>query len=66
MMLGRCDLRAKASMQCLSGLVIGPYFILFSRIGFNFKVLILGRLGFASHLDMGEPALVVSVAAVDA
>jgi hypothetical protein len=29
-------------MQCLYGLVEGPYFILFSRIGFNLKVLILG------------------------
>ena len=39
-------------MQCLSGLVNEPYFILFSSIGFNFKVLILGRLGLASHLLM--------------
>ena len=54
MMLGQRDLRAKASMQCLSGLVNGPYFILFSCIGFNFKVLILGRLGVASHLLMRE------------
>ena len=37
-------------MQCLSGLVNGPYFILFSPVGLNFKVLILGRLGLASHL----------------
>jgi hypothetical protein len=40
-------------MQCLSGLVNEPYFILFSSIGFNFKVLILGRLGLASHLEGG-------------
>ena len=39
-------------MQCLSGLVNEPYFILFSSIGFNFKVLILGRLGLASHLEI--------------
>ena len=45
MMLGQRDLRAKASMQCLSGLVNEPYFILFSSIGFNFKVLILGAWG---------------------
>ncbi len=50
MMLGQRDLRAKASMQCLFGLVNGPYFILFSRIGFNFKVVILGHPGLASHL----------------
>ena len=49
-MLGQRDLRAKASMQCLFGLVNEPYFILFSRISFNFKVLILGRPGLASHL----------------
>ena len=29
-------------MQCLFGLVNGPYFILFSRIGFNFKVTLGG------------------------
>jgi hypothetical protein len=29
-----------------------PYFVLFSSIGFNFKVLTLGRLGLASHLSM--------------
>ena len=45
MMLGQRDLRAKASMQCLFGLVNGPYFIIFSSIGFNFKVLILGAWG---------------------
>jgi hypothetical protein len=50
MMLGQRDLRAKASMQCLSGLVNEPYFVLFSSVGFNFKVLTLGRLGLASHL----------------
>ncbi len=50
MMLGQRDLRAKASMQCLFGLVNGPYFILFSRIDFNFKVVILGHPGLASHL----------------
>jgi hypothetical protein len=32
-------------MQCLSKLVTGPYFNLFHRIGFNFKVLILGAQG---------------------
>ena len=53
MILGRRDLRAKASMQCLFGLVNEPYFILFSRISFNFKVLILGRTGLASHLEVG-------------
>jgi hypothetical protein len=51
MMLGQRDLRAKASMQCLSGLVNEPYFVLFSSVGFNFKVLTLGRLGLASHLS---------------
>jgi hypothetical protein len=50
-MLGQRDLRAKASMQCLSGLVNEPYFVLFSSVGFNFKVLTLGRLGLASHLE---------------
>ena len=45
MMLGQRDLRAKASMQCLFGLVNEPYFSLFSSIGFNFKVLILGAWG---------------------
>ena len=45
MMLGQRDLRAKASMQCLFGLVNEPYFNLFSSIGFNFKVLILGAWG---------------------
>ena len=52
MILGRRDLRAKASMQCLFGLVNEPYFILFSRISFNLKVLILGRPGLASHLEV--------------
>ena len=32
-------------MQCLFGLVNEPYFNLFSSIGFNFKVLILGAWG---------------------
>ena len=50
MLLGQHDLRAKVSMQCLSGLVNEPYFVLFASIGFNFKVLTLGRLGLASHL----------------
>ena len=54
MMLGQRDLRAKASMQCLSGLVNEPYFVLFSSVGFNFKVLTLGRLGLASHLRIGD------------
>ncbi len=52
MMLGQRDLKAKASMQCLFGLVNEPYFNLFSSIGFNFKVLTLGRLGLASHLQI--------------
>ena len=55
MMLGQRDLRAKASMQCLFGLVNEPYFSLFSSIGFNFKVLTLGRLGLASHLHAMLP-----------
>ena len=45
MMLGQRDLRAKASMQCLFGLVNEPYFNLFFSIGFNFKVVILGAWG---------------------
>jgi hypothetical protein len=45
MMLGQRDLRAKASMQCLFGLVNEPYFNIFSSIGFNFEVLILGAWG---------------------
>ena len=56
MKLGRRDLRAKASMQCLSGLVNEPYFVLFSHLGLNVKVLILGRLGLTSHLEVVEYA----------
>ena len=32
-------------MQCLSGLVNGPYFILFSHVGLNFKVADFGAPG---------------------
>ena len=56
MMLGQRDLRAKASMQCLFGLVNEPYFILFSSTGFNFKVLILGAWGLRpTHIRVPLP-----------
>ena len=53
MMLGQRDLRAKASMQCLFGLVNEPYFNLFSSIGFNFKALILGAWGLRPTYKIG-------------
>ena len=40
-------------MQCLSKLVTGPYFNLFHRIGFNFKVLILGAPGLRPTYTLG-------------
>ena len=58
-MLGQRDLRAKASMQCLFGLVNEPYFILFSSIGFNFKVLILGAWGLRPTYRLGRVSLLL-------
>ena len=47
-------------MQCLSKLVTGPYFNLFHRIGFNFKVLILGAQGLRSTYKLLESRLEVN------
>jgi hypothetical protein len=66
MMLGQRDLRAKASMQCLFGLVNEPYFSLFSSIGFNFKVLILGAWGLRPTYKVGAIFVMMQLSFADA